>query len=91
MSGFLREKLLDQSEITIDGVPADQIVFLANQDPFFGLRKIEKNKLFFLVQREVFFDYNGLIWEIGITSDSSTADVDKEDFEHVIKTFKFLP
>lgn len=90
-TGFLQEKLLDQSEITVDGVHADQIVYLINRDLFFGPRKIEKNKMVFSVEREVFFDYNGLIWEISITSDSSTADTDKEDFEHVLKTFKFLP
>jgi hypothetical protein len=41
--------------------------------------------------RHVYFDYKGLIWRIGMQSDSSTADAEKADFEHVLQTFKFLP
>jgi len=40
--------------------------------------------------REVYFDYNGLIWRIDIRSDSTTAEEDKADFEHVLQTFKIL-
>ncbi len=44
----------------------------------------------FEVWRKVFFDYNGLIWQIDIRSASSTAEEDKADFEHIVKTFKIL-
>ena len=40
--------------------------------------------------REAIFYYNNLAWVIAIDSDSSTAEVDKADFDHVIQTFKIL-
>jgi hypothetical protein len=42
------------------------------------------------VVRKVFFDYGGLIWEIGINSNAITAEADKVDFERILATFDIL-
>ena len=42
-------------------------------------------------EREVFFDYEGRIWEIFIYSESSQADQAKLDFQRIIDTFRILP
>lgn len=89
MSGFLEGKLLDKSEITVDGVRADKIIFLEGLNIAPRMDGIKEQ--FYWVKRQVFFDYNGLIWIIEMSSDQSTAAVDGKDFEHILQTFKFLP
>jgi hypothetical protein len=42
------------------------------------------------VTRQVFFGSNGLIFQVSILSDASTAEVEKADFEHILETFKIL-
>jgi hypothetical protein len=42
------------------------------------------------ITREVYFNYDGLIWNIQIDSDESVAEQAKADFEHLLKTFKIL-
>ena len=43
------------------------------------------------VTREVFFDINGVLWSVNISSGTEKADQAKLDFEHIINTFKILP
>jgi hypothetical protein len=43
------------------------------------------------VTREVFFDINGVLWNVNISSSTAKADQAKLDFEHIINTFKILP
>jgi hypothetical protein len=79
-------KLLNKCEITVDGVQAYRIDYqnrnivpaIAGGEP-----RIE-------VIREVRFDAKGYVWMIQIRSDSSTAEADKADFEHILQTFKIL-
>ena len=80
-------KLLEQTGVTVSNVPAKLIAYTErNIQPIDrGLKEPP-----FEVWREVFFDYNGLIWEIEMRSDSSTAEEDKADFEHILQTFKIL-
>jgi hypothetical protein len=44
----------------------------------------------YLVFRDLFIVYNGISWHIFSQSDISMNDEAKEDFEQVIRTFKFL-
>lgn len=87
-SEVFESKILDQSELTIDLVLAEQLVYSERDigPPLLGIR--EK---YYIVTRRVYFDHNRLIWRITMASDSSTAEADKADFEHLLKTFKFLP
>lgn len=41
--------------------------------------------------REVFFDYDGRVWNICICSTDGFAEQARLDFEHIIQTFKILP
>lgn len=80
-------QLLEQSDITVSGVPAKLIAYKER-----NILPIDRGLTEppFEVLREVYFDYNGLIWRIDIRSDSTTAEEDKADFEHVLQTFKIL-
>jgi hypothetical protein len=44
----------------------------------------------FITERNLFFDYQGMTWEFRLYTDSETYKKQtKEDFEHVLRTFKF--
>ena len=87
-SSWADYKLLDKYELTIDGVKAYRIDYqMRNIVPAIaGVSNIP----FIEVTREVNFDANGFVWMIQMRSDSSTAEDDKVDFEHIIQTFRIL-
>lgn len=43
-----------------------------------------------VITREIDFVHDDLIWMVEMTSDSSTADIDKADFDHMLQTFKIF-
>jgi len=81
-------KLLDKYELNIDGVKAYRIDY-QHRNIVPALAGVS-NEPAIEVYREVHFDANGFVWMIQMSSDSSTAEDDKADFEHIIQTFKIL-
>jgi hypothetical protein len=81
-------KLLDKHELTIDGVNAYRIDY-QNRNVIPAIAGVS-NEPFVEVCREVNFDANGYNWMIQMRSDSSTAEADKADFEHIIQSFNIL-
>jgi hypothetical protein len=86
-------ELVEQSDLTIDGVAAKKIVWkmwnlMAN------MTGETKGKMYQLL-RDVFLDYKGFTYHFNIESpngeDTKTIEADKADFEHILQTFKFLP
>ncbi len=65
----------ERASTTVAGQPAELVVKSSNAMP----------------TREVFFDYDGRIWEILIYSQSTQADQARLDFDRVIATFRILP
>jgi hypothetical protein len=86
-SSFPDYTLLEKSELEVDNVPAYRIDFMER-----NLQPIDRglSKPPIEVFREVYFDTKGLRWMMQMRSDSSTADSDKPDFEHILQTFKIL-
>ncbi|MBN1643307.1 MAG: hypothetical protein JW856_00580 [Dehalococcoidales bacterium] len=80
-------KLLDKYELTIDGVHAYRIDY-QNRNIIPAIAGVSGPRI--EVIREVDFDANGFSWMIQMSSDSSTAEADKADFEHILQTFKIL-
>lgn len=80
-------KLLDKFDISIDGLHAyrldNEMINIVPAIAGTGKPAIE-------VDRTVEFDAKGFVWFIQMTSDSSTAEADKADFEHILQTFKIL-
>ncbi len=73
--GLVRE----HSSIIVAGLTGDQVVY---HDP----RQPNAPEV-----REVFFDYDGRIWDLYIYSEAALAEQARLDFEHIIQTFKILP
>ena len=86
-SSWANYKLLDKYMTTIDGIEAYRLDY-QNQNIVPTLAGTGKPAIG--VYRELHFDAKGFVWMIQMSSDSSTADADKADFEHVIQTFKVL-
>jgi hypothetical protein len=86
-SSWTGYKLLDKSNPLIDNHTAYRIDY-TDRNPIPALGGIKES--FFEVIREVRFDSKGFRWMIQIKSDSSTAEADKSDFEHILQTFKVL-
>jgi|WetSurMetagenome_2_1015567.scaffolds.fasta_scaffold460711_1 hypothetical protein len=81
-------KLLNKYELAIDGVQAYRIDY-QNRNIVPAIAETS-NQHFISVYREVRFDANGYVWMIQMESDSSTAETDAIDFDHIIETFKIL-
>ena len=80
-------ELINKEEITIDGVKAYRIDY-QNQNIVPAIAGVGGPRI--SVYREVRFDANGFLWMIQMMSDSTTAEADKPDFEHIIQTFNIL-
>jgi hypothetical protein len=86
-SSWANYKLYDKYETTIDGIPAYRLDY-QNQNIIPAIAGTGGPAI--EVYRELYFDAKGLVWMIQMSSDSSTAEADKADFEHIIQTFKVL-
>ncbi len=80
-------QLIEKTELTINGVKAYRIDYKHNNiiPAIVGTSKPSLS-----IYREVNFDADGLRWMILMESDSSTAEEDKADFEHILETLKIL-
>jgi hypothetical protein len=83
------KRLLERSTITVDGIPAELIVYSYGYD---YIRDSTSDSWVILIRiaREVYFDYDDLIWNLVIESDEDRADVAEADFEHLLETFQIL-
>lgn len=78
--------MLERSQITVSGITAEYAYFT---DDWMAVRPAsgEPPLNYYLC---AYFDYHGFIWQIECTSDSEIYKQAKDDFEHVIQTFKIL-
>jgi hypothetical protein len=83
------QRLLERSSLTIAGIPAELIVYSYGYDRIWG-ESPGSVAILIRIAREVYFDHNGLIWNIVIESDEDRADVAEGDFEHLLETFQIL-
>jgi hypothetical protein len=80
-------QLLNKSELFVDGYQAYRIDYL-QRNPLPVDRGLVKPLI--TVYREVDFDTQGFVWMIQISSDNSTAEAERSDFEQILRTFKVL-
>jgi hypothetical protein len=79
-SSHTPEQELERTSITIAGMTGELVVY-----SFPDLKNAST------ITREVFFDVDGVLWNIYIYSGTDKSDEAKLDFEHIISTFKVLP
>ncbi len=81
-------KLVERSIITVDNVSGEKIIYqyVRHSDPLV----VEETKQIPAISYEAYFENNGLLWNIQVSAITERANQAKADFEHIIKTFKFL-
>ncbi len=83
-----RFKIEERSPVTVDGAQGEVVVFryitfeLADVGTELGGRPA--------ISYEAYFQGNGLLWSIIVQSIASRADEARADFEHVMRSFRFL-
>ena len=82
-------KLIERSSITVLGVRTEQIVYTYSGG-YPGTGISDRGIPAPFMGREVFFDYNGMVWNITISSLLEESETARADFEHILQTFKIL-
>jgi hypothetical protein len=79
-------ELLERSPVTVSGIEGELIYYVTDWVGLFP--STEGPKLEYI--KQVFFDYDGLIWNIKAMSRMEIDHRVMDDFEHLIETFQIL-
>jgi hypothetical protein len=80
-------QILERSPISIDSIKGELLI--SSYTPGESHESDLKEPTL-LINRTVYFDYKGLIWEINMISIEKVAEADEPIWEHLIETFKIL-
>ena len=80
-------QILERSPISIDSIKGELLI--SSYTPGESHESDLKEPTL-LINRTVYFDYKGLIWEINMISIEKVAEADEPIWEHLIVTFKIL-
>ena len=76
--------LLERSSVEVSGVTGEIVIFSITMAPDYYLGPHSA------VGRDVFFDHNGMIWNIHLYSHETIAEQAEADFEHILESFQIL-
>ena len=76
--------LLERSSVEVSGSTGEIIVFSIMMAPDYYLGPHPA------VGREIFFDRNGMIWDIALYSHETIAQQTESEFERILETFQIL-
>jgi hypothetical protein len=82
---YVAPNLQERVPIIVNGIQGEMIVWTCQWIPDFypGTKRDA-------ISRDVYFDWGGLIWEIGFVSHTDRAEQAKVEFEHLLETFQIL-
>jgi hypothetical protein len=78
-------ELIERSDVEVSGVRGELVVYTFR---YLGSFEILESNL--SIVRSVYLDYKSKIWNIEIVSHPEVAEQAKQEFEHIIESFKFL-
>jgi hypothetical protein len=79
-------QLLERAPLTVSGIEGEMVAYLV--DRLMPIPRKDGQRLEY--HCAVYFDYNGLIWEIEAGCHQEIMDQVKADFEHIVETFIIL-
>jgi len=82
VSAFPDFKLLERSQVTVDGSEGDQLTF--------SYAQAVAGQSLSTISRDAFFEQGGLIWNITMRSPATILEANKAHFEHLLQTFRVL-
>ena len=82
-------EIINSSSVIVDGIQANEYVvaFTSNPDPD---RDPPDLKPVDIIVKEIYFDYNGLIWNLSLRSSAQYFASNEIRFEQLIDSFKLL-
>lgn len=82
-------QILERSPVSVAGVEGEQVIssYTAEHDDPHADYFMKEG---LTVNRDIYFDHNGFIWEITMMSIEEMAEADEAVWEHILKTFKIL-
>ena len=80
-------QILERSSVTVDNIKGEKLI--SSYTPGESHESDLKEPTL-LINRRVYFDYEGLVWEIMMISIEKVAEADEPIWEHLIETFKIL-
>jgi hypothetical protein len=86
-------KIIDHSSVTTNSIQGEQIIYQYTlcPDPYKVVDgNIVKSESIPSIAYRLYFEKNDYIWNITIDSILERAEQSKEDFDYIIKSFKFL-
>ncbi|MDD5039162.1 MAG: hypothetical protein PHN78_07595 [Dehalococcoidales bacterium] len=93
---FKAVDIIDNTTVSVDGIVASVIVIRYDwysmwpSLPDAPLQGTPKGPNLIMIDRSVYFDYDGLVWVIKMGAYEKVADEAKVEFDHIIETFKIL-
>lgn len=82
--------VIDIFPVTVAGIQGEQFVAWMDDFHSYGHTPLSGGELIRYIMRTVYFDNNGIIWNITMDSHISRAEAEGADFEHILQTFKVL-
>ncbi len=79
-------QILERSSIIIAGIKGEKLISSYTPDTY----ESDLKEPTLLINRKVYFDYNGFIWEISMISIEKVAEADEPGWEHLLETFRIL-
>jgi len=80
-------QIIERSTISIAGISGILLIRAYTIEDMFDSDLKEPT---LLIDRTIYFDYDGLIWEIMMDSIENVAEADEAIWEHLVETFKIL-
>lgn len=91
-SGLMKElEILEKNRVIVAGAEGWECIVSFTEtgvSPFIDLPVREGTTP--IISRSLFFEDQDMVWEIYLYSDAATYEQAKEDYEHIVRTFKFL-
>ena len=79
-------ELLERAPLTVAGIEGEMVAYLV--DKLMPIPREDGQRLAYC--RVVFFEHDGLIWEIEAECHQEIMDEVRADFEHIVETFTIL-
>lgn len=86
MAKWANFELLERAPLTVAGIEGEMVAYLV--DKLMPIPREDGQRLEY--HRVVYFEYDGLIWEIEAGCNQEIMDQVRDDFEHIIETFTIL-
>jgi len=83
-------RLIQKARVIFRDLEGWETIITYRERPFGAAIDLVPREPAFIVQRDIFFDYQDMVWQISLFADVKSYDGHaKNDFEHVLNTMKF--